>query len=63
MATKAFKPALRDSETFGSGLIEESDTLRQYGQGPVEGPEGVLRSLPSSIGPYDRSFQPASEHL
>jgi len=42
MATNAFKPALRDSETCGSGLIEESGTLRRYGQGRVEDQEGSI---------------------
>jgi hypothetical protein len=36
MATKAFKPALKDSETCGSGLVEESGTLRRYRQGRAE---------------------------
>jgi hypothetical protein len=42
MATKAFKPALRDSETCGSGLVEESGTLQRYGQGRVEDLEGYI---------------------
>jgi hypothetical protein len=36
MSTKAFKPPLRNSETCGSGLTEESRTLQRYAQGRVE---------------------------
>src|SRR5215211_6658814 len=45
-ATKAFKPALRDSETCGSGLIEESGTLQQTAQRREAMPRCPLQSIP-----------------
>ena len=42
IATTAFKPACRNSETCGSGLVDESGTLRRYRQGRVEDLEGSI---------------------
>jgi hypothetical protein len=61
-ATTTLDEALKSSGTsevgVGRGIRHPPTAL----SGACRGPGGLHRSLSSSIGPYDRSCQPASEH-